>query len=77
LAHDQWEPPAAEEGETPAQAMARALVSKGSTHVYLHYINEEFAGVYAELFEDSAIVAQGGLYRVSANGERVVLSGEP
>ena len=72
LKYDAWGPPASGE-ETPAQALARALARNGNTHVYLHFIDGAFADTYAELFEDPAAVAQGGLYRVSADGEKVIL----
>jgi len=77
LAHDQWSLPMPEEGQTPAQALAVMLLEKGSSHLHLHNISDEFADTYAELFEEPGDIAQGGLYRVSSYDERVILSIEP
>ncbi|MCL2545171.1 MAG: hypothetical protein FWE77_04550 [Clostridia bacterium] len=73
MGHDGWGPPAADEGQTPAQALGAALAEKGSTHVFLHHIDGEFAELYAALFEDPAAIAQGELFRVERDGEEIRL----
>ena len=77
LAYDRWGLPEPQEGQTPVQALTGTLLEKGSSHIYLHYINDEFAETYADLFEEPAAIAQGRLYRVSSYDEKIVLSIEP